>query len=93
MPPARTMTPTGGPTLPRLQTSQSSGYIPYSAGRSMTPASSSIPPSATIRSVTDPVRAYTPFGQQPQGLPNGPRGGSAPYRQASQDTNDILDHY
>ncbi|OCT53613.1 hypothetical protein CLCR_09773 [Cladophialophora carrionii] len=93
VPPARSITPSGGPTLPRLQTSQSSGYIPYAAGRSMTPASSSIPPSATIRSVTEPVRSYTPFGQQPQGLPNGPRGGPVPYRRESRDTDDILDHY
>ncbi|EXJ72514.1 uncharacterized protein A1O5_03660 [Cladophialophora psammophila CBS 110553] len=89
--PVRSMTPSGGPTLPRLQTSNSARYIPYSAERSMTPASS-IPPSATIRSVTEPVRTYTPFGPQ-SGLPSGPRDRPTPQRQGSQGVDDILDHY
>ena len=92
MPPARAMTPSGGPTLPRLQTSHSTGYIPYSAERSMTPASSSIPPPATMRSFTEPPRSYSPFGQ-PSGLPNGPRGRPPPQRQGSRGVDDILDHY
>ncbi|KAH0843908.1 hypothetical protein AYO21_08298 [Fonsecaea monophora] len=89
--PIRTVTPTGGPTLPRLQPSSSAGYIPYSAERSMTPMSS-IPPSATIRSVTEPTRTYTPFTSQP-GFPSGARERPIPQRQGSQGVDDILDHY
>jgi hypothetical protein len=89
--PQRAMTPTGGPTLPRLQTSHSTGYIPFSAERSMTPASSSIPP-ATLRSFTEPTRSYASFDQQPS-LPSGPRRASPPQRQGSRGVDDILDHY
>lgn len=91
--PIRAMTPTGGPTLPRLQTSTSAGYIPYSAEpRSLTPASS-IPPSATIRSVIEPTRTYTPFGQEQSGPPGGPRDRPPPQRQGSGRVDDILDYY
>lgn len=90
--PTRRLTPPEGPTLPRLQTSTSAGYIPYSAERSMTPASASIPPGPTIRSVTDPTRSYTPYGQQ-SGLPSGPRDRPPPQRQGSRGFDDILDHY
>jgi len=92
MPPARSITPAGGSTLPRLQTSQSSGYMPYSAERSLTPASSSIPPSATTRSFTEPTRAYSPFGPQ-SGPTSGPRDRAPPQRQGSRGVGDILDHY
>lgn len=90
--PTRRLTPPEGPTLPRLQTSTSAGYIPYSAERSMTPASASIPPGPTIRSVTDPTRSYTPFGQQ-SSLSSGPRDRPPPQRQGSRGFDDILDHY
>lgn len=92
MPPARSITPSSGPTLPRLQTSQSSNYIPYSAERSMTPASTSIPPSAATRSFTEPARTYTPSVQQPS-LPNAPGNRPYPQRQGSRGVSDILDHY
>ena len=91
MPSARSMASTGGPTLPRLQTSQSPEYVPYSAARSMTPASSSIPPSA-MRSFTEPTRTYSPYGQQ-SSLPSGPRDRPPPQRQGSRRVSDILDHY
>lgn len=92
--PARSMTPSRGPTLPQVQTSSFAGYVPYSAEpRSMTPASS-IPPSATIRSVNEPARTYTPFSQS--GYSNGPasyaRDRALPERQDS-GLSDILDHY
>ncbi|KAJ9624365.1 Potassium transporter [Knufia peltigerae] len=86
--PSRAMTPSGGPTLPRLQNTSGAGYVPYSEEpRSMTPASS-IPPSATIRSVNEPTRSYSPF--RPQG--SGPQGRAPPSRQGSA-VDDILDHY
>lgn len=97
IPPTRTMTPTGLSTQSRSQTLPPvGGYIPYSAEpRSTTPASM-IPPNGAMRSVTEPPRSYTPFGQG--GLPQGPapqqpgRRPSPPQRQDS-GLDDILDHY
>ena len=91
LPPARAMTPAGGPTLPRLQTSQSTGYIPYSAERS-TPASALGPNGAGIRSFTEPTQAHAPFENQQRGLPSNPRA-IPPQRQGSRGVDNILDHY
>lgn len=92
----RSMTPTGNPTLPRLTTSQSpGGYMPYSAEpRSTTPASS-IPPSATVRMVTEPSRSYSPFepGGNPRGPAPYPQGTRAPPQRQDSGVDDILNHY
>lgn len=92
--PIRSMTPTGAPTLPRLQSPAPGGYMPYSAEpRSMTPVSS-IPPGATLHSATEPTRTYTPYGRP--GLSNTPtpyrHDRQPPQRQGSA-VDDILDHY
>ncbi|KAK4945444.1 Potassium transporter [Elasticomyces elasticus] len=96
--PLRSMTPASGPTVPRLQTrlqnSTSASYIPYSAEpRSMSPQSS-LPPSATTRSVNDLPRTYTPFNQAgpPSYSANYSRDKAPPPRQDS-GLDDILDHY
>ena len=89
-PPIRAMTPNAGPTLPRLQISQFTPYIPYSSERT-TLASSTIPPHATMRSFTEPNRSYAPFGQQQSDLSSGPQ--ATPQRQGSRGMDDILDHY
>ncbi|EXJ95487.1 hypothetical protein A1O1_00609 [Capronia coronata CBS 617.96] len=92
--PVRTMTPAGMPTLPRLQSPAPGGYAPYSAEpRSMTPAAS-IAPSAPVRNVNEPFRAYSPFGGRgtPGAPPSYPRDRQPPQRQDS-GVDDILDHY